>query len=95
MLKPPARSLHTQQQHHGLELPHTRLEQTPGPWFHQPMQTGFFAVLHLSSYLVNTPRKQRWGRYLEGQQKVASSLNLGAAEVLLGQGCAGEQSQPW
>lgn len=70
------------------------LQQTPGPWFCQPLQVFSFAVLHVNGYLVNTARKQRWGTYFEGQQKAASGFHLPAVEVLLGRGARGTKASP-
>lgn len=70
------------------------LEQTPEPWFCQPLQVFSFAVLHVNSYLVNTTGKQRWGTYFEGQQRVACSFHLPAAEVLLGRGAQETKAGP-
>lgn len=70
------------------------LQQTPGPWFCQPLQVFSFAFLHVNGYLVNTARKQRWGTYFEGLQKVASGFHLPAVEVFLGRGAQGTKASP-
>lgn len=96
MLKPPACSLHTQQQHHGLELPHTRQGRSKlqGPGFTSPCKQVFLQFSIWTATLLILPENRDGGGTWRGSRRLPPVWIWGLLKCSWGRGAQGSKASP-